>query len=422
MSHSQQNHFARAMILQQQRRFADAAQELRQVLVAEPQNGTAHAVLALCLMVDERGYAEATAEAQQAVGLAPDLPLAHYALGCVLHKRQHLAEAKAAAHEAIQLDSADPDHFALLAGIEFDLRNWPAVLEHAEHALAIDPDHAWATNLRAMALVKLGRRAEAAHAMGEVLARDPENAYSHANQGWTLLHRGDHRQARVHFREALRLDPTLDWARAGMVEALKSGFPPYKYLLLFWLWMARLSGRAQWGVIIGAWVGYQVIRNIARNNPDAAKFLWPIMGAYIAFVIMTWLAYPLLNLMLRLHRDGRYALAREQVMQSNLIGVLLVICLAAIGLFIATRNDGYFTLMVVSGLLVMPAAGLFMAPNGWPRNVMLGVAIALTLIGGVSVALAFTFGQGGPLLGLFVLGIVASQLAANAMPMFRPKQ
>jgi tetratricopeptide (TPR) repeat protein len=426
VTYSRQNKLARAQILQQQHRHGDAVNELRQHLGAEPHDAVAHAMLAVSLL-ETKQPKDATAAAQQAVGLSPDLPYAHYALAYVLYKRNWLDEARDAAAEAIRLESFNPNHFALLSAIEMERRNWPAALEHAGGALQIDPDHDWAINLRAMALVKLGRRDEASRTMSGALSRDPENAYSHANQGWTLLHRGDHRQARVHFREALRLDPTLDWARQGMVESLKSGFPPYKLLLLFWLWMARISHKAQWGVILGAWLGYQVIKNVARQNPAAAIYLWPIMIAYVAFVLMTWLAYPLLNLMLRLHPDGRYALSRQQVMQSNIIGILLAIFFTSLGLFVATTAVGFLTLMFVSGLLVFPVAALFGAPAGWPRHLMLAVTIGLGLVGIAAVALVFATGEDGGrafggLFAIFILGVILSQIAANALPMFRPKQ
>src|SRR5687768_3705193 len=238
MTYSQQNKIARAQLLQQQRRHADAVNELRQHLGIEPHDAVAHAMLAVSLM-ELNQHKEATASAQQAVGLSPDMPYAHYVLAFVLYKREWLDEAKQAAEEALRLESFNPNHFALLAGIEFQRRNWPAALDHANSAMQIDPDHSWATNLRAAALVKLGRRDEAARTIGDALAKDPEDPDTHANQGWTLLHQGDHRRARVHFREALRLDPTNTWAKQGMVEALKSGFWPYKLVLHFWLWMAR---------------------------------------------------------------------------------------------------------------------------------------------------------------------------------------
>src|SRR5206468_2630739 len=96
--------------------------------------------------------------AQQAVGLAPDLSMAHYALGFTLLRRGWLEEARSAAQECVRVDAFNPAHFALLSAIEMERRNWHAALEQADNGLAIDPDHDWSTNLRAMALVKLGRR------------------------------------------------------------------------------------------------------------------------------------------------------------------------------------------------------------------------------------------------------------------------
>jgi Tfp pilus assembly protein PilF len=76
-----------------------------------------------------------------------------------------------------------------------------------ERGLERSPEDVPCTNMRAMALVRLNRRDEAGATIATALARNPEIAFSHANQGWTLLHQGDHRRAIEHFREALRLDP-----------------------------------------------------------------------------------------------------------------------------------------------------------------------------------------------------------------------
>ena len=428
MTYSQQQRLARAQLLQQQHRHGDAANELRQHLGVEPHDAVAHAMLAVSLLELNQAK-DATAEAQQAVGLAPDLPYAHYVLAFVLFKRDWLDEAKQSAEEALRLESFNPNHFALLAAIEFARRNWLLALDHANSAMQIDPDHSWATNLRAAALVKLGRREEAARTMGDALAKDPEDPDSHANQGWTLLHQGNHKQARIHFRESLRLDPTNDWARQGMVEALKSGFWPYKVILLFWLWMSRLSRKGQWGVILGGYVGYQIARNVARNNPAAGKFLWPLIIAYLVFVLMTWLSNPLLTLVLRLHRDGRYALSREQILKSNLVGGLLATAVIALVLLGVTKIEEFVMLAVIAALLVFPVVTLFSAPRGWPRNLMVGVTIAMALLGSAIVTMSFTLyrGSGDPglditLLKVFVAGIIFSQIAVNALPMFRPKR
>ena len=79
-----------------------------------------------------------------------------------------------------------------------------------------------------MALVRLGRRDEAGATLEAALARDPENAVTHANQGWARLHAGDFRGALEHFREALRLNPSLEWARAGHRRGAEGPLPPLR--------------------------------------------------------------------------------------------------------------------------------------------------------------------------------------------------
>jgi hypothetical protein len=58
---------------------------------------------------------------------------------------------------------------------------------------------------------------------------------------------------------------------------------------------------------------------------------------------------------------------------------------------------------------------------------MIGVASVLALIGAATVAIVFAQGEEGGrafggLFGLFLLGVIFSQIAANALPMFKPKQ
>src|SRR5439155_25034708 len=146
----------------------------------------------------------------------PDLAFAHYALADALHFADREDDAAVAIEKAIDLDPLNASFRGLQAGIRFARRDWAGALEAADAGLELDAEDDACTNLRAMALVQLGRRDEAGAAIQGALERDPENAISHANQGWTLLHQRRPKDALVHFREALRIDPTLDWARAGM--------------------------------------------------------------------------------------------------------------------------------------------------------------------------------------------------------------
>jgi tetratricopeptide (TPR) repeat protein len=223
-------HFHRGMVLYQQSRYDLAEKELRRALGDEPENPMAHAVLALCLAERDQND-EAVSQAEEAISLAPDLAFCHFALAKIHYDADRLREALQAIEEAIALDPEDADYFALKAGIRLNQRDWAAALKAAEEGLTIDAEHVQCTNLRAIALVKLGRKKEAGATIDAALARDPDNAITHANQGWTLLERSEHTRAMEHFREALRLDPELDWARAGIVEALKAKHLVYRMML-----------------------------------------------------------------------------------------------------------------------------------------------------------------------------------------------
>ena len=374
--------FQRAMILHQQRRYGDAERELRQALAADPFNAEMHAMLALCL-TELKQYPQATEEAQQAIGLAPDLPFPHYSMAKVMFDRVRYKESLAAVEQALALDAQNPTYLALLSAIRFQLRQWPAALAAAERGLAINPEHERCVNLRAMALVKLGRRDEAGAAIGAALARRPEDALTHANQGWTLLHQGDHRKAMEHFREALRLNPEMEWARAGMVESLKARNPIYKVMLAYFLFMGRLSRRAQWAIIVGGYVGIRAVVALGQQSTGFRPLVLPLILLYLAFAIMTWIAYPLFNLLLRLDRFGRYALSVSQTWAANCTGIVL---LAAIGLLAMAAAYGSANLVFAALAMLfftIPVAVVFRAPVGWPQYVLIAYAAALLVLLGI---------------------------------------
>ena len=191
------------------------------------------------------------------------------------------------------------------------------------------------------------------------LARNPESAFTHANQGWTLLHQGDHRRAFEHFREALRLDPEIDWARQGIVEAMKARNPLYRPLLGYFLWMSRLSDKAQWAVIIAIYMGPKILNAVAKANPALVPWVAPLVAVILLFVVMTWVADPLFNLMLRLDKFGRLALSREQVVASNWIGACLIGVLLGFLAYAITRNPAGHACAIASGVLIVPTAAIF---------------------------------------------------------------
>jgi tetratricopeptide (TPR) repeat protein len=386
--------YQRGIVLYSQHRYDLADREFRHELAEAPDNATAHAFLALCL-VEQKRPDEALREADEAVSLEPGDAFSHYVRGRVLHDQDRYKEAEAAAQEAIRLDPGDADYLSLLAAVEIARRHWAAALEAAERGLALDPEHAACTNLRAMALVQLGRKAEAAEALGSALADDPENALTHANQGWALLHRGEHVKALEHFREALRIDPELEWARAGIVEALKARYLIYRLMLRFFLWMRRQSSVAQWVVILGFVFGRRFLADLARKNPALAPFIQPLLILSFAFLLLTWIASPVFDSLLRLNRFGRLALSRDQRIASNWIGTCFLL---AAGFFFAnlvhstpSRAMG----MLFFGFLLMPLAGTFGRELGRSRWLMAGYTAIVAAMGLPVLSLAL-LGEASP--------------------------
>ena len=171
---------------------------------------------------------------------------------------------------------------------------------------------------------------------------------------------------------------------------MKARYLLYRIVLGYFLWMGRLQQSAQFAIVIGGWVGYNVLRNVARNNPEWKWVTWPLIGAYVAFVWMTWLAGPLMDLALRLHPVGRHALSADQRRRANLVGAML---LAAGGAAAAGLAAGVTPLLPLAGFIAiatLPASLIFCADAGWPRLVLalmalsvvaLGTALALVVVG-----------------------------------------
>jgi tetratricopeptide (TPR) repeat protein len=426
-------HLQRGLLLYEQSRFEMAEAEIRQSLAADPHDGFAHALLALCL-AQRKQWNEATQEAQQGVHEAPDLPFTHYALASVWFDRNYLDEANRAIFEAIRLDPSDPDFQAMLAQIRFQQSRWQEALEAAERGLQIDGEHIGCTNLRAMALVKLGRKQEAGQSIEAALAKNPENSITHANQGWTWLEKGEPDKALEHFREALRLDPENEWARQGIVEALKARYFIYSLLLRYFLWMAKLPPNVQWGVIIGGYLANRALSSMSDHNPALAPWLWPFRIIYLIFVVLTWTADPLFNLVLRLNRFGRLALSRTQLIASNWVGACMIMALGslALGIWQGVKSP-FMVAALVFGLLIIPMAGVFRCQEGWPRAAMAGYTGLMAVAGGIVIGLLFFENlrgslpkEFGPILGglisVFFIGAIASGWVANILIMQQPKR
>ena len=322
-------------------RHVDAEPILRGFLSEQPEDPIGLAWLALCRS-DAEAHEEARDLAKQAVARAPDLPYAHYVLARVYQSSGWTKEAEAAVRECVAMDPSGVDAWSLLAMIRAQRQDWKGSLEAADHGLAVDPEHAMCTNLRAMALARLGDKEGASAATEGALRRTPEDAFTHANHGWTMLHQGDYRRAEEHFREALRLDPNMEWARDGVLEALKARNPIYRAFLRYKLWMAAMPVGRRLMVIFGGYFLYRIAWSATDANPTIAPVLWALIVAYFVFVLLTWFANPIFNFLLLLHPFGRLALSPREKFGALSVCGLLGVGSAILGYGLLGGGDVWF--------------------------------------------------------------------------------
>lgn len=410
-------HIARAEMLLQQSRPADAEREAGQALAQNPQDPYAHALVALARLDQDRAD-EALEPAETAIGLAPDIPFLHRVRARVLHLLDREKEALAAVDEAIRLDPSEEDSFALRASIHLAQRDWQAALADAETGLALNPEDVACANMRALALVRLGRKDEASQTVDFALQRAPENAFSHANQGWTCLHRNDPQQAQIHFREALRLEPDLEFAREGMLEALKARNPIYRGMLAYYLWIGRQSGRMQWAFFIGTFFAARLLRGTAASSPALGRVLWPVLILFYAFIYLSWTAHPLFNLLLRFDSFGRYVLSRDERHASNWFAASLALLLGCLGWWALSEAPTPLPMFasIMAAMLSVCVAASFIGERR-RRRVLVTFSGALAAAAVAFGALTFA-GHEEPasvvMLGFF-LGFLGFQLTANAL-------
>ncbi|MBX3401187.1 MAG: tetratricopeptide repeat protein [Gemmataceae bacterium] len=373
--------FARARILLEQNRYDLAARETTARLADDPNDPEGHILLAICQC--NLNDPQAIDTARTAVELAPNEDRAHFVYSLAQLRKGNLDEAERAIRRAIEINCWNSGYFGQLAAIEVGRYRWTEALAAADQGLALDPDDRHCLNLRAVALTKLGRKSEAASTLEGALEKNPEDAYSHANRGWTLLHENEPNKAIEHFRESLRLDPTSAWAKEGMLEALRARSWFYRRVLQYLLWMSRFPPRVQFGLIISMVVLVQVLDGIGKQMPGAEPFFNVLIFGYAIFVASSWFAQHIMNVLLLFNPDGRMILDRTQKAISLLCFSLVVVVLILAAFAILTREQSTVAWAVTMFLAAIHTSSIFDIPAGRYRWIGLGLSSIAILAFGV---------------------------------------
>jgi hypothetical protein len=170
---------------------------------------------------------------------------------------------------------------------------------------------------------------------------------------------------------------------------------------------------------------------MARSNPVLRPFVWPILGCYLAFALMTWLAYPLFNLLLRLNRFGRYALSVDQTRGANVLLACLVVTLSLAAAALVTGTSALWYGVLLFALLSLPASSIYRCEEGWPRRtaalMTFGLLAASVVVVVGTLIPAESLGPAGAkrleaLGGALLFAMIASQFASNYLTSVRAKR
>ena len=306
----------RATILLEQNRTKEARAELEKALALDPSEPGVLLLLSECYIADSKGE-KAIKFAKQAVELDPEEGVYLYVLARAYIVADDSKNAKQAIDSALRLEPTDADFNFVRGNLDFDDKNWQQALNWAEKGLEHEADNINCLNLRNMALVKLNRLDEANEAINYALSQEPNNSFSQTNKGFNQLELGNYDEAVTHFREALQQDPESEYAKEGLKEAIRGKNILYRGVLRYFLFMQKLSNKAQWVVIIGLYVGYRILNKLAKSIPEIAPFVMPVLIAYVVFAFSSWIGHPVANLALRFHPLGKLALTKDEKLASK---------------------------------------------------------------------------------------------------------
>ncbi len=339
-------HLEKALLLFE-RRPELAAKELLAALAEEPDDSYIHALLGLSLM-NARDKEGAFTQVKEAITLDPESGFAFYAMAKCHFDALNMLDAEVAIDEALRLEPWNATYWGLLSNIQIEQGELKEALKSAENGLEMSPEDVHCHNLRALLKTKMGQKEEAKHSLDTAMAAAPEDALTHAYRGWALIEHHNHAESIAHFREALRLDPTMEWARHGLIKALEVRHWAFQLQLKFG-WRVSVAMICFFAALLAF---LQTSANVsAAVPPDTLQIVKNgcLIGIIFFFLMLilrhTFLADPFMRFLLLFDKDGRLVLTREE----RLFNTHLVAFITAgiIGIVYASNFSAWWMLALI---------------------------------------------------------------------------
>ncbi len=304
-----------------------------------------------------------------------------------------------------EMSALDEDTFLLEAKVKMGQRNYDKALLATNQALEYDANNIEALNLKIALEGQLGKP-HSEDSIKHALELNPEDPYTIANHAYQLLRNGQAEAALERAAEALEKDPNNAFAQQVMAEALRSKFWLYRMFFNYSQFVSRLTEKGSWTFIIGIYIGYRIIRNLARQYPILLPLVYLIAGLFI----LSWLIEPIANLYLYFNKYGKLLLDKDDAKMALSAGAALGIALVSIGLYFGIGGDLFLSLALVAGLSAIPLSS-YLSPTKKSNQQKL----TWFTFGLIGIGLLSLLPNLGALLIVFMLGVFAYQWVINGI-------
>ena len=381
-------------------RFKEAIPHLNQAITESVYNYGSKYYLALCFFnIDE--YDNSSRIIDELLHETPNEGNLFFLKAQIASRLDNISEALHLVNQSIALDPYQADYFGFKGALLMDAKKFGPALDFVNQGLQLNPKNVACLNIRARLLTKLNRKEEAKETVEHILYDNAEDDYAHANVGWVALENGDTQKALHHFRQALQINPNMQYAREGMSTALKSKNFFYKWYLKYAFWMSNQSSRNQWVFIIGIYVVYRIGIGVLQAS-DLTFLVIPLVIAYLLFALGGWIMEPLSNTILLADSYGKYLLENNQKYSGYAFGGLTLAGLMAVGAYFAFGNELFMLWGFTFFCTLLPLPGSFLRTHKRTRLIGLCYGIAMICVGFFGVF----FTNDLMLLGGIVLGMM----------------
>jgi tetratricopeptide (TPR) repeat protein len=320
---------SRGRMLMERDRPADAADWFKQALSVDPNHAPSYSQLALCWVQQDATKTQGLDAARRAVALEPENSFYRGILALVMAAQAKdgqngpLRDALSEAEQGLALDPDSSFVHGIKSLLLLRLRRYPEAEAAAKHTLSLDIDNTTANEVLSAALLSQGKDQQNRTLIDYQLENNPENASAHVSKGMLALHQGRHREANQHFVEALRLEPSSEVARIGLIESFRARNFFYRSHLRFSHWLSRLSEGRQSLFFIVAFLMYRMgLRMLKGISPLAAGIL---VAAWMVLVFWSHLARGIGGFFMVWDRYARLSLRPRELWEGIIVGSLALL-------------------------------------------------------------------------------------------------